>query len=74
MNEFKVKISAALSPIMRYLYESGIIAVEGHGASVQVTEKFFRETFPVYETVQTENHTELRYEFEGVTFFCLTDR
>ena len=72
MNDFKVKIAAAISPIMQYLYEAGILDIRGFGSPmIQTTERFFRETFPIYETVKVYGRTELHYEYEGVLFFCI---
>ena len=76
MNEGKVKIAVSLIPLMRYLYNAGIICVGGSSDDVHVDEEFFRSTFPIYEAVERGDDKyryELRYTFEGVKFFCLTN-
>ena len=75
MNDGKVKIAAGLIPLMRWLYDSGIICVGGSMDTVHVTEEFFRETFPVYEVSERNNPEypyELSYNYNGVQFFALS--
>ena len=71
MNETIVKIAAAVQPIMKYLYDKGILSVNGYEKTVHVREKQFHETFPVYETEYMGNTAYHTYTFEGIKFFCI---
>lgn len=67
-----VKLTAALSPLVRYLYKKGITSVNGYDNKIHVTKQFFKETFPVYETeTQTDGSVYLTYDYNGVQFFCV---
>ena len=75
LNENIVKISADLIPLIKWLYEAGIIRVDGSTSTVHVTEEFFRETFPVYEVHnrgRDEYKYELSYTYNGIVFYCLS--
>lgn len=75
MNEGKVKIAVDLIPLMGYLYEAGILRIDGTGKKVQVSPEFFRATFPIYEVKDFPHPDythELSYEYEGITFYCLS--
>lgn len=71
INEAKARIALALCPIMKYLRDGGIIAVNGDN-TVQTTKEFFLDTFPVFEVKERrDEYEELTYTFEGVRFLAL---
>lgn len=75
MNEGKVKIAVDLIPLMGYLYEAGILRIDGTDKKVQVSSEFFRATFPIYEAKEFPDPVykhELSYEYEGINFYCLS--
>lgn len=45
-NESTLKIAEALTPIMAYLAERGIIGVGGRSGHIQLTTRKFREIWP----------------------------
>lgn len=67
-----VKLTAALSPIVRYLYKKGITSINGYEDKIHVTRKFFEETFPVCKReTQIDGSVYLTYDYNGVQFFCV---
>lgn len=66
-----VNLAETLVPLLGYLYQKGITAFHGYDNEVHVSRKFFKETFPVYETEECETCTYFRYKHNGVTFFSM---
>jgi hypothetical protein len=72
MNEGIIKISAELSPLVRYLYKMGVLAVNGHEQTVHLTRECFEETFPTFEVENYDEHTEYHVGYyAGIKFFAL---
>lgn len=70
MNESKVNIAVGLIPICKYLNKAGIISI--YENRVQCRLDFFKDTFPVFETIPLdEDYDELRYTYNGAVFFTL---
>lgn len=77
MVEYKAIIAGDLVPILRHLYEGGVIAVDGH-AGVHMTEKLFHATFPEVTKAGTRDSEVYPFEFsvtvDGVRFYCISDK
>lgn len=75
LSEGKCKIAAGLVPLVKWLYDNGVIAVSGGTLDVHLEEKVFRATFEEYEVRDRESEEypfELSTMFDGVKFFACT--
>lgn len=81
MTNFKAQIAFDLIPILRHLYDGGIIGVylehNGHRGSVQMTVATYRETFPEDTAPVPNPDSDYPWRWtetvEGVEFFALAE-
>lgn len=76
MIEMKAQIAHDLVPLMKHLYEGGILSVYGGDGSVHMTESCFHKVFPDIMVAMPRPSEEYPFEWaawvDGVYFFALS--
>lgn len=79
MENIKAQIALDLVPLLKHLYNGGIIGIYptfGEAGQIQMTEKAFCETFP-YSFPQPNRDSDYPWKWtktvEGVEFFALSE-
>lgn len=80
MTNFKAQIAFDLVPIMKHLYDGGIIGIYpsfGEHGQIQMDTECFRETFPAVEAPVPNPDSDYPWRWtetvEGVEFFALAE-